>query len=91
VALAQGEGIRARLFVELDLEAVTARKAGAVAASAPLLTLLRAGGDASSVAISDAEGGGMRVTAPGYRLAPCDLSRSHAVLAALDEAGIDRS
>lgn len=77
--------------MEVDFEAVTRRKATAIARTPELLQCLEAGAGASGAAPAevqvDAEGG--RVTSARYRLLPADLRHLDALEVAFAASGLD--
>ena len=88
---AQATGCNPRKFVELDLPAVTRRKARCIAAAPLLKAALASSAGEEATQVDHGEGNGVSVTAAAYALCPCDIGDPAAVDAALTSAGIDRS
>ncbi|KAA0153000.1 hypothetical protein FNF29_03520 [Cafeteria roenbergensis] len=84
-------GCNPRKFVELDLPAVTRRKARCIAAAPLLKAALASSTGEEATQVDHGEGNGVSVTAAAYALCPCDIGDPAAVDAALTSAGIDRS
>lgn len=77
--------------MELDLPAVTRRKARCIAAAQSLQAVLAPPAGEAVSQVDHGEGNGVSVTAAAYALRPCDIGDPAAVDAALSSAGIDRS
>ena len=77
--------------MELDLPAVTRRKAHSIAAAPSLQAVLSDSGAAPAEQVDHGEGNGVSVSANAYALRPCDIGDPAAVDAALESAGIERS
>lgn len=89
--LLQTTGCNPRKFVELDLPAVTRRKARCIAAAPSLQAVLTSPAGEPASQLDHGEGNGVSVSAAAYAMRPCDIGDPAAVEAALLSAGIDFS